>query len=176
MRRALVMATFFFVAALFSYFITTEAADMSTLTITSPAFKHNQMIPSKHTCDGADVNLPLGIENVPPEAKSLALIMDDPDAPAGTWVHWVIWNIDTRTREIRENSVPSGAMQGVNDFRKRDYGGPCPPSGTHRYFFKLYALDTTLNLGPDTTKAVLERAIRGHIVAHTELIGLYKRK
>ena len=176
MRRAVVMATLFFVAASFSYFITTEAADMGTLTITSPAFKHNQMIPSKHTCDGADVNLPLVIENVPPEAKSLALIMDDPDAPAGTWVHWVVWNIDTRTREIRENSVPSGAMQGVNDFRKRDYGGPCPPSGTHRYFLKLYALDTTLNLGPDTTRAVLERAMKGHIVAQTELVGPYKRK
>jgi Raf kinase inhibitor-like YbhB/YbcL family protein len=176
MQRAVVMAIFFFVAASFSCFIKTEAADMSTLTITSPAFKHNQMIPSKHTCDGADVNLPLVIENVPPEAKSLALIMDDPDAPAGTWVHWVIWNIDTRTREIRENSVPSGAMQGVNDFRKRDYGGPCPPSGTHRYFFKLYALDTTLDLGPDTTKAVLERAMKGHIVTQTELIGLYKRR
>jgi Raf kinase inhibitor-like YbhB/YbcL family protein len=176
MRRALVTATLFFIAALFSYFITTEAADMSTLTITSPAFKHNQLIPTKHTCDGADVNPPLVIENVPPEAKSLALIMDDPDAPAGTWVHWLIWNIDPRTREIRENSVPSGAMQGVNDFRKRDYGGPCPPSGTHRYFFKLYALHATLTLGQNTTKAALERAMKGHIVAQGELIGLYKRK
>ncbi len=176
MRRAPVMTTLFFVAALFSYFITTEAANMSTLTITSPAFTHNRLIPSKHTCDAADISPPLVIENVPPEAKSLALIMDDPDAPAGIWVHWVVWNIDPRTREIRENSVPSGAMQGVNDFRKRNYGGPCPPSGTHRYFFKLYALDTTLNLGPDTTKAALERAMKGHIVQQTELVGLYKRK
>ena len=159
-----------------SQFMGTEVTGMEALKLSSPAFKHNQMIPSKHTCDGADVNPPLHIGNAPPEAKSLALIVEDPDAPAGTWVHWVLWNIDPKTIEIREGSVPSFAQQGMNDFRKHDYGGPCPPSGTHRYFFKLYALDTTLNLGPDTTKAVLERALKGHIVAQTELIGLYKRK
>ena len=149
---------------------------MGALKLSSPAFKHNQMIPTKHTCDGADVNPSLLIENPPSEAKSLALILDDPDAPAGTWVHWVLWNIDPKTTEIREDSVPSGAEQGTNDFRKHDYGGPCPPSGTHRYFFKLYVLDTTLNLGAVTTKAALERAMKGHIVAQTELVGLYKRK
>jgi Raf kinase inhibitor-like YbhB/YbcL family protein len=153
-----------------------EVTGMGALQISSPVFKQNQMIPSKYTCDGADINPPLLIGNMPPEAKSLALIVDDPDAPAGTWVHWVLWNVDPKTTEIRENSVPSGAVQGLNDFKKHAYGGPCPPSGTHRYFFKLYALDTTLNLGPDTTKAALERAMKGHIVAQGELMGLYKRK
>jgi Raf kinase inhibitor-like YbhB/YbcL family protein len=159
-----------------SQFTSKEVRGMAPLQLLSPVFKHNQLIPSKHTCDGADVNPPLVIENVPPEAKSLALIMDDPDAPAGTWVHWVIWNIDPGTRELRESSVPSGAMQGINDFRKHNYGGPCPPSGTHRYFFKLYALDATLTLGQNTDKAALEHAMKGHIVAQGELIGLYKRK
>ena len=159
-----------------SQFIGTEVSGMEALKLSSPAFQHNQMIPSKHTCDGADVNPPLVIENVPPEAKSLALIMDDPDAPAGTWVHWVVWNIDPGTHEIRENSAPSGAMQGINDFRKHNYGGPCPPSGTHRYFFKLYALDVTLTLGQNTAKAALERAMKGHVVVQSQLIGLYKRK
>lgn len=159
-----------------SQFMGTGVTGMGTLKLSSPAFKHNQMIPTKYTCDGADVNPPLVIENIPPEAKSLALIMDDPDAPAGTWVHWVLWNIDPKMAEIREGSVPSSAQQGMNDFRKHDYGGPCPPSGTHHYFFKLHVLDTTLNIGPDTTKAALERAMKGHIVAQTELVGLYKRK
>jgi hypothetical protein len=116
------------------------------------------------------------IENAPLTAKSLALIVDDPDAPAGNWVHWVVWNIDPTTDEIRENTVPSGALQGINDFRKQDYGGPCPPSGTHRYFFKLYALDMMLSLGPKANKTELERAMKGHIVAQGELIGLYRRR
>jgi Raf kinase inhibitor-like YbhB/YbcL family protein len=154
----------------------TEAADMGTMKISSPAFKHNEMIPSKYTCDGADVNPALVIEGVPAEAKSLALIMDDPDAPRGTWVHWVVWNVNPKIREIKENTVPDGGKQGINDFRKHDYGGPCPPSGTHRYFFKLYALDATLDLGPNATKAQLESAMKGHIIARTEMIGLYTRK
>ncbi len=149
---------------------------MTTMTITSTAFKSNESIPVKYTCDGADINPPLVIENVPSVAKSLALIVDDPDAPRGTWVHWVVWNIDPATREIKEHSIPDGAQQGTNDFRKLDYGGPCPPSGTHRYFFKLYALDKVLNLGPNTTKAALESAMKGHILARAEIIGLYKRK
>jgi Raf kinase inhibitor-like YbhB/YbcL family protein len=159
----------------FSFHIT-EAGTMSTLTIASPAFKHNGSIPEKYTCDGADLNPPLVIEGAPPGAKSLALIVDDPDAPRGTWVHWVVWGMDPKTKEIKEESVPAGAKQGMNDFRKRNYGGPCPPSGTHRYFFKLYALDIAPELGPDTTKAALEKAMTGHILAQAELIGLYKRK
>jgi Raf kinase inhibitor-like YbhB/YbcL family protein len=148
---------------------------MSTLRITSPSFGNNGNIPPKFTCDGADVNPALAIENVPTGAKSLALIVDDPDAPAGIWVHWVVWNIPADIKEIKEHSVPAGASQGLTDFRKRAYGGPCPPSGTHRYFFKLYALDALLNLGSDTTKAALERAMKGHIVAQAEIIGLYRR-
>jgi hypothetical protein len=123
-----------------------------------------------------DVNPPLMVENIPPKAKSLALIVDDPDAPRGTWVHWVVWNADPGTREIKEQSIPTGAIQGMNDFGNRGYGGPCPPSGTHRYFFKLYALDTALTLGPNATKAALEAAMKGHILAEAELIGLYERK
>lgn len=149
---------------------------MGTLKISSPAFKHNEMIPAKFTCDGADVNPTLVIEGVPAEAKSLALIMDDPDAPRGTWVHWVVWNVNPKTREIKENTVPDGGKQGMNDFRKHDYGGPCPPSGTHRYFFKLYALDAALDLGPNATKAQLEAAMKGHIIVQAELIGRYARK
>ncbi len=158
------------------YFHITEAGTMSTLTIASPAFKHNGSIPEKYTCDGADVNPPLLIEGVPPGAKSLALIVDDPDAPRGTWVHWVVWGMDPKTREIKENSVPAGAKQGMNDFRKRNYGGPCPPSGTHRYFFKLYALDTAPDPGPGTTKAALENAMKGHVLTEAGITGLYKRK
>jgi len=153
-----------------------EGTAMAAMTITSPAFKNGDLIPSKFTCDGTDVNPALAIGNVPPEAKSLALIMDDPDAPGGMWVHWVVWNIDPQTRDIGENSVPGGAKQGVNDFRKTPYGGPCPPSGTHRYFFKLYALDVLLDLGSGTTKGALEKAMKGHVLAQAELMGKYRRK
>jgi Raf kinase inhibitor-like YbhB/YbcL family protein len=153
-----------------------EGAGMDRLVLSSPAFSGNQLMPSKYTCDGANVSPPLLIAHVPDGTKSLALIVDDPDAPAGTWVHWVLWNLDPATAEIGEDSVPAAARQGTNDFRKRGYGGPCPPSGTHRYFFKLYALDGILDLGPDATKAVLERAMQGHVVARVELIGLYKRR
>jgi Raf kinase inhibitor-like YbhB/YbcL family protein len=138
-------------------------------------FRHQEQIPAKYTCDGADVNPHLAIDNVPTSAKSLVLIVDDPDAPRGAWVHWVVWNISPDTQEIREHSVPAGASEGMNDFRKRNYGGPCPPSGTHRYFFKLYALDTLLTLGPGATKADVERAMKGHVLAQSELVGLYSR-
>jgi len=148
---------------------------MKGLQIVSPAFRHNELIPKKYTCDGKDVNPPLLIENIPSAAKSLTLIVDDPDAPVGTWVHWVVWNISPGTREIKEDSVPKGAEQGVNDFRKNDYGGPCPPSGTHRYFFKLYALDAMLNLSSKTKKSDLEGAMKGHILEKAELVGLYRR-
>ena len=169
--------------AFLSFFLTlcyspagTEAANMSMFTISSPAFKHHDRIPARYTCDGADISPPLVIENVPAGAKSLALIVDDPDAPRGMWVHWVVWNIGPDTREIKEHQVPAGAAEGLNDFRKQSYGGPCPPSGTHRYFFKLYALDTILALGANAAKGDLERAMKGHILAQTELVGLYARK
>jgi Raf kinase inhibitor-like YbhB/YbcL family protein len=153
-----------------------EPARMNTLTVTSPAFAGGGAIPAKYTCDGADVNPPLLIGPVPAGTAALALIMDDPDAPVGTWVHWVIWNIPAQTREIRENSVPAGASQGKNGWGRNSYGGPCPPSGTHRYFFKLYALDAPLNLGAAADKSELEKAMRGHILGQGELMGTYRRR
>ncbi len=147
---------------------------MGELKLTSPAFSHNGQIPQKFTCKGDDVNPKLDISGIPSGAKSLALIVDDPDAPRGTWVHWVIWNIPP-TGKIGEDSVPQGASEGMTDSGMPGYGGPCPPSGTHRYFFKLYALDITLNLSPDARKPDLENAMRGHILAQTELIGLFSK-
>jgi len=147
---------------------------MEELVITSSAFEHEDMIPSLYTCEGDDINVPLKIEGVPKQAESLVLIVDDPDAPKGTWVHWVVFNIPV-TNYIEEDSVPG--EQGLNDFGKHDYGGPCPPSGTHRYFFKIYALDTILDLGSDAIKEDVDMAMEGHVIASGELIGLYgKRK
>ncbi|MBE0516746.1 MAG: YbhB/YbcL family Raf kinase inhibitor-like protein [Methanophagales archaeon] len=140
--------------------------------LTSPDFENNKMIPRKFTCEGADVNPTIIIEEIPAGTKNLALIVDDPDAPMGTWVHWVVYGIPVVSR-IDEDSIPG--TQGMNDFRKKDYGGPCPPSGTHRYFFKLYALDKELALGERVDKRVLEKAMHGHILDKAELIGLYKR-
>lgn len=153
-----------------------EARTMSELRISSPAFDHGGAIPVRFTCDGEDINPKLEFGTVPAGTRSLALIVDDPDAPVGTWVHWVVWNITPQTREIGENSVPAGAVQGLNDWKRNRYGGPCPPSGPHRYFFKLYALDTTLTLSPATTKAALEKAMAGHILARGELQGNYRRR
>lgn len=150
---------------------------METLNISSPAISPGQAIPSRHTCDGTDTSPPLVVDNTPASSQTLALIMDDPDAPMGTWVHWVMWNIPAQTREIPENSVPPGSSQGKNSWKRNSYGGPCPPSGTHRYFFRLYALDTALNLSPvTTTKVELERAMQGHILAKGELMGTYRRQ
>lgn len=143
--------------------------------ITSPAFFHNGMIPKKYTCQGEDINPPLDFTDVPTYAKSLALIVDDPDAPMGTWVHWIVYNIKPDCFHIAENSVPEGALLGKNDFGKFQYGGPCPPSGTHRYFFKLYALDCVLDLKGVVNKTQLLSAMEGHILAEAELVGLYKK-
>ena len=149
---------------------------MGALQITSPAFQNNGTIPRQYTCDGKDINPPLMIANCPQgRTKSIALICDDPDAPMGLWVHWVIWNIDPGVKEIKENNMPQGAVQGINDFGKHSYGGPCPPSGTHRYFFKVYALDTMLAISPNSIKAELEKAMKGHILAEGQLVGLYRR-
>jgi Raf kinase inhibitor-like YbhB/YbcL family protein len=146
---------------------------MKELTIVSPAFESNKSIPSKYTCDGDDVNPPLNIKGTPEETKSLVLIVDDPDAPMGTWDHWIVWNIPP-TNKIEENSVPG--TEGLNNFRRHSYGGPCPPSGTHRYFFKVYALDTKLDLNPNSRKKDVEKAMKDHILAKGELVGLYSRK
>ncbi len=153
-----------------------EVKTQKTMKLESPIFENNGNIPSKYTCDGGNVNPPLEIREVPENAKSLVLIVDDPDAPMGTWVHWTVWNISPKTTEISENSVPEGAVEGITDFGKPGYGGPCPPSGTHRYFFKLYALNTTLDLDSSAKAKDIEKAMEGHILDKAELIGLYSRQ
>jgi len=146
---------------------------LKELIVRSESFGQNQKIPRKYTCDGDDVNPPLMIEQLPPSTKSLVLIVDDPDAPSGTWDHWVVWNIPQSTK-IGENVVPG--IEGINSFGKHSYGGPCPPSGTHRYFFKVYALDAELKLGSNSKKKDVEKAMQNHILAKGELIGLYSRQ
>jgi len=146
---------------------------MRDLVVRSPVFESNKLIPAKYSCDGDDVNPPLTVENVPEDAKSLVLIIDDPDAPMGVWNHWLVWNIPAGTREIEENSVPG--VQGKNTGGRRRYGGPCPPSGTHRYFFKVFALDVELDLDAGAKKKDVENAMRGHVLAEGELLGLYHR-
>ncbi|MBI2632847.1 MAG: YbhB/YbcL family Raf kinase inhibitor-like protein [Parcubacteria group bacterium] len=144
--------------------------------LTSSVFTDNEKIPSLYTCDGGDYNPQLMISDVPHDTQSLALIVDDPDAPRGVWTHWTLWNIDPRITEIKEKSVPNGATQGITSFGSIGYGGPCPPNGEHRYFFKLYALDTKLDLPSSTNAAQLVKAMEGHILASVELVGLYKRE
>jgi hypothetical protein len=152
-----------------------------SLQITSSAFSAGETIPKKFTCDGPDVSPKLIWSDSPARTQSFALIMDDPDAPVGTWVHWVLYDLPADTKELSESvakqeQLPNGARQGRNDFGKIGYGGPCPPPGKpHRYFFKLYALDAKLNLKSGATKAEVERAMKGHILTQAELIGRYGR-
>lgn len=151
-----------------------------SFSIISSAFESGGMIPAQYTCDGADISPPLSWRNVPVSAKSLALICDDPDAPVGTWVHWVLFDLPAAISGLPENIPPqkvleNGAKQGINDFRKIGYGGPCPPGGIHRYFFKLYALDDFLNLPAGSTKSELLKAMEGHLLGQAELIGRYSR-
>lgn len=150
-----------------------DTAAMS-LSLTSPAFVHQAVIPVDYTCDGEDINPPLEISGVPKGAKSLVLIVDDPDAPAGVWVHWLLWNIPPHVTLIEEDSVPDG-IQGTTDFNRALWGGPCPPSGVHRYFFKLYAIDTLLNLTSGARKAEVEEAMESHILDEAVLMGKYSR-
>jgi len=145
---------------------------MKDLSVSSPAFENNKLIPAKYTCDGDDVNPSLTIEGAPTETKSLVLIVDDPDASTGTWDHWIVWNIPP-TGKIAENTVPG--TEGINTGRQHSYGGPCPPGGTHRYFFKVYALDTMLDLSSNSNKKDVEKAMQGHVLAKGELMGLYRR-
>lgn len=149
--------------------------------ITSSAFQDGGMIPAKYTCDGADVSPPLQWDNVPQGTKSIALICDDPDAPMGTWVHWVLFNLPADTRQLPEDVPPdktlsTGASQGTSDFGRIGYGGPCPPGGTHRYFFKIYALDSKLDLPAGARKDDLVEAMQGHSLGQGQLIGKYKRR
>jgi Raf kinase inhibitor-like YbhB/YbcL family protein len=148
--------------------------------LTSAAFKEGQAIPRQYTCDGVNVSPPLEWTGVPKSAKTIAIICDDPDAPAGTWVHWVLYNLPTENIGLVENlpateNLKAGGFQGKNDFGKVGYGGPCPPSGTHRYFFKIYALDSELPLKAGATKADVEKAMEGHVVLQGQLMGTYKR-
>lgn len=149
--------------------------------ITSSAFGNGESIPVRYTCDGENISPPLKWSNVPQGTKSFAIINDDPDAPMGTWVHWVIYNIPGNVTELAERISPlpklnNGALQGKNSWGKIGYGGPCPPSGTHRYFFKIYALDKTLEIGPGASKEEVLKAIKGHILAEGQLYGKYSRQ
>jgi len=155
------------------------------LIIESPSFAHDRLIPARHTCDGLNVSPPLTWTGVPADAKSLALIVDDPDAPDPaspqmTWVHWVLYNIPTNASGLAAGvavkGLPAGTLQGINDWQRIGYGGPCPPVGKHRYFFKLYVLDTVLPDLKHPTKAVLEKAMQGHVLVRSDLIGLYRRQ
>lgn len=145
----------------------------TTLIISSPSFKPNGQIPSKYTCEGEGINPPLTITNIPQGTKSMALIVDDPDAPGKTFDHWIVWDIQPG-ENIKENSVPG--IQGRNSAGKNNYTGPCPPSGTHRYFFKLYALDTMMDIAAGASKNIVEKAMENHILAAGEIIGLYEKQ
>ncbi len=150
------------------------------LKIFSPAFADGATIPSKYTCDGYNESPPLNWSGTPKDTKTFALIVDDPDAPRGDWVHWILFNIPASTNGLKENASISKnysdvIVQGMNDFRNNVYGGPCPPSGIHRYFFRLFALDTELKLDASTNKKQLIEAMKGHILAEAHLIGKYKR-
>jgi len=152
------------------------AAGGAKMKITGVAFQEGGNIPSKFTCDGSDASPGLNFSGAPVEAKSLALIVDDPDAPSGLFTHWIAWNIDPKASVIGESSSPAGAVQGTNDFGKSGYGGPCPPSGTHRYYFKIFALDRALDLKPGARRKELDAAMSGHVIAQGELMGRYSRK
>lgn len=147
------------------------------LTLQSSAFNEGSSIPSKYTCDGTNISPPLSWHDEPKSTKSFVLIVDDPDAPVGNWDHWLLFNIPETTHEMSENlsSLPNGALQGKNSWGKSAYGGPCPPDGEHRYFFKLYALDTLLSLSAGATKSQIESGMKGHILADAKLMGRYKK-
>jgi len=153
----------------------------NTIKITSTAFENEGMIPSKYTCDSENISPPLKIENIPAETKSIALINDDPDAPIGTWVHWLLFNLKPDTKELLEKTptdkvLENGAIQGITSFGKSGYGGPCPPSGIHRYYFKFYALDKMLDIDSNAKKEDILKAMEGHILAKGELMGKYQRQ
>jgi Raf kinase inhibitor-like YbhB/YbcL family protein len=182
MRGTLVSLSVLVVAGAASAFAQQPPSeDPMSLTVASSAFPAGGPIPSVHTCEGKDISPPLAWTDSPAGTESFALISDDPDAPMGTWVHWVLYNLPPSTRQLPEAfptkaQFPDGTRQGMTDFQRIGYGGPCPPSGTHRYYFKLYALDAVLDLASGATKPQLEAAMQGHILAQAELMGTYKRK
>ncbi len=155
--------------------------EMEEIKITSSAFDQGGPIPSKYTCDGANVSPPLRWTGVPEGTVSIAIISDDPDAPMGTWVHWVLYNLPGQTKELAQDfppdeTLPDGTRQGITDFGSTGYGGPCPPSGTHRYFFKIYAMDNKIDIVSVINKKDLVKAMEGHILAQGQLMGKYKRR
>jgi Raf kinase inhibitor-like YbhB/YbcL family protein len=161
-----------------------DAEEKMSLTLNSTAFTHGGEIPSKYTCEGKDNAPPLFWDGVPEGARSLVLIVDDPDAPDPkapkmTWVHWVLYNLPPVAGTLKEGAtsrdLPPGSKEGVNDWHRTGYGGPCPPVGRHRYFFKLYALDRVLEIGRNPTKGDVENAMRGHVIEQCELVGTYKK-
>jgi Raf kinase inhibitor-like YbhB/YbcL family protein len=154
--------------------IASSAAEGARMKITSSAFQEGGNIPSRFTCDGSDISPPLQIAGVPSEAKSLVLIADDPDAPSGLFTHWLVWNIPPQTNSIAEGSTPKG-VHGANDFGKSGYRGPCPPPGTHRYSFKIFALDRELDLRALAKRSQVDAAMKGHVIAQDELVGRYTR-
>lgn len=187
-RRGIMKKCFliFVQMSLASFIITADAKEVNQIMkLTSPSFESQKEIPKKYTCDGGDVSPALVWSNAPEGTKSFALIVDDPDAPDPasprmTWVHWVIYNVPATstslTEAVKEKDLPKGTLQGLNDWKKTGYGGPCPPIGKHRYFHKLYALDVVLPDLKQPTKAALEKAMEGHILSKAELVGLYQRK
>lgn len=156
--------------------VKTQTPPGAAMKITTKVFRATQPIPQRFTADGKNVNPPLAIGGVPQGAKSLVLIVDDPDAPMGTWNHWIVWNIKPDTKAIAEDSVPPGAVVGLNDAGTEKYTGPSPPRGTHRYFFRLYALDRKLDLAAGSDRAALDEAMKGHVIAQAELLGRYGRE
>src|SRR2546423_845199 len=167
---------FAFVLMMVSIALGQSSKSEAKVTLSSPAFQAGGTIPDQFTCKGANLNPPLQFSGIPAGAKSIALIVDDPDAPGGLFSHWVVWNIDPVTTQIGEKSIPAGAVQGTNDFGKPGYGGPCPPSGTHRYFFRIFALDRELDLPVGAKRSQLDTAIKSHVIAKGELMGRYARK
>ena len=171
MRKAIIAgASAILLAAVASF-----AAGGARMKITSSAFQQGENIPSKFSCDGSNTSPPLQISDVPGAAKSVVLIVDDPDAPSGLFTHWAVWNISPQTSTIAEGSTPKG-VHGTNDFGKSGYGGPCPPSGAHRYYFKIFALDRELDLPVGAKRSQLDAAMKGHVIAQGDLMGRYSRK
>ena len=171
MRKAIIAAASAILLAAFASF----AAGGARMKITSSAFQQGANIPSKFSCDGPNTSPPLQISDVPGEAKSVVLIVDDPDAPSGLFTHWAVWNISPQTSTIAEGSTPKG-VHGTNDFGKSGYGGPCPPSGAHRYYFKIFALDRELDLPVGAKRSQLDAAMKGHVIAQGELMVRYAKK
>jgi Raf kinase inhibitor-like YbhB/YbcL family protein len=180
----MVRKVWYFLIAFFLLFLWQDTETMGgkkmQIKVKSTAFEEGGKIPKQYTCDSSDVSPPLAWSAIPEGTKSIALICDDPDAPMGTWVHWVLFNLPPDVKELPENvpakkKLENGAIHGINDFRNLGYGGPCPPSGTHRYYFKVYALDTQINLKAGITKGQLLKAMKGHILAEGQLMGKYTR-